>query len=154
MSQRFDRLRIRQLDQSLASFRQLNAKQPPEGGWARAIRESLGMSQRQLAERMGVSKTTVYSAERNEARGAIKLESLEALADGLDCDLVYAFVPSESLEATLEKRAEEVAGKLVEAVSTSMELEEQGVPYEERRRQVAELALELLAKRPADFWDD
>jgi len=112
------------------------------------------MSQRQLAERMGVSKTTVYSAERNEARGAIKLESLEALADGLDCDLVYAFVPSESLEATLEKRAEEVAGKLVEAVSTSMELEEQGVPYEERRRQVAELALELLAKRPADFWDD
>jgi len=154
MSQRFDRLRIRQLDQSLASFRQLKAQQPPEGGWARAIRESLGMSQRQLAERMGVSKTTVLSAERNEARGAIKLESLEALADGLDCDLVYAFLPRDSLEASLEKRAQDLAGKLVDAVAASMELEEQGVPDEERRRQVAELASELLAKRPADFWDD
>jgi predicted DNA-binding mobile mystery protein A len=154
MSQRFDRLRIRQLDRSLVSSRPLEERRPPQGGWARAIREALGMSQRQLAERMGVSKTTVYSAERNEARGTIKLESLTALADGLDCDLVYAFVPRESLAATLERRAEEVAGKLVEAVSTSMELEEQGVPDEERRRQVAELASELLAKRPADFWDD
>jgi len=154
MSQRFDSLRRRQLDHSLASFRSLKAIQPPEGGWARAIRESLGMSQRQLADRMGVSKTAVHSAERNEARGTLKLESLQALAAGLDCDLVYALVPRDSLEASLRKRAQELAGKLVEAVSASMELEEQGVADEERRRQVEELASELLAKRSADFWDD
>jgi len=112
------------------------------------------MSQRQLADRMGVSKTAVHSAERNEARGTLKLESLQALAAGLDCDLVYALVPRDSLEASLRKRAQELAGKLVEAVSASMELEEQGVADEERRRQVEELASELLAKRSADFWDD
>jgi len=129
-------------------------RRPPEGGWARTIREAIGMSQRQLAERMGVSKRSVQSAERNEARRKIQLESLQGLAEGLDCELVYAFVPRESLQASLEKRAAELAGKMVETVSTSMELEEQGVPDDERQRQIEELAAELLASRPRDFWDD
>ena len=150
MSQRFERLRVRQLD----SFRSLMERKPPEGGWARTIREAIGMSQRQLAERMGVSKRTIQSAERNEARRKIQLESLQALAEGLDCELVYAFVPRESLQASLEKRAEELARRMVETVSTSMELEEQGVPDDERQRQIEELASELLASRLRDFWDD
>lgn len=154
MSQRFERLRVRQLDQSLDSFRSLMERKPPEGGWARTIREAIGMSQRQLAERMGVSKRTIQSAERNEARRKIQLESLQALAEGLDCELVYAFVPRESLQASLEKRAAELARRMVETVSTSMELEEQGVPDDEKQRQIEELASELLASRLRDFWDD
>lgn len=154
MSHRFERLRVRQLDQSLGSFRSLMERRPPEGGWARTIREAIGMSQRQLAERMGVSKRTIQSAERNEARRKIQLESLQALAEGLDCELVYAFVPRESLQASLEKRAEDLARKMVETVSISMELEEQGVPDDERQRQIEELASDLLASRPRDFWDD
>ena len=154
MSHRFERLRVRQLDQSLGSFRSLMERRPPEGGWARTIREAIGMSQRQLAERMGVSKRTIQSAERNEARRKIQLESLQALAEGLDCELVYAFVPRESLQASLEKRAENLARRMVETVSISMELEEQGVPDDERQRQIEELASDLLASRPRDFWDD
>ena len=154
MVQRFDRLRVRQLDQALDSFRGLMERRPPEGGWARAIRESLGMSQRQLAERMGVSKTNIQSAERNESRGKIQLDSLAALAEGLDCEFVYAFVPRESLQASLERRAEELARQAVGRVSASMELEEQGVPDDERRQQIEELAVDLLTKRPRNFWDD
>lgn len=154
MSHRFERLRVRQLDQSLGSFRSLMERRPPEGGWARTIREAIGMSQRQLAERMGVSKRTIQSAERNEARRKIQLESLQALAEGLDCELVYAFVPRESLQASLEKRADDLARRMVETVSISMELEEQGVPDDERQRQIEELASDLLASRPRDFWDD
>ena len=154
MSQRFERLRIRQLDQSLEPFRSLRDRRPPEGSWARAIREALGMSQRQLADRMGVSKSTVQSAEKNEARGRVQFESLESLANGLDCDLVYAFVPRESLQASLEDRARECAARIVDSVSTSMELEEQGVTADERERQIDELAAELLVSRPRDFWND
>jgi len=112
------------------------------------------MSQRQLADRMGVSKSTVQSAEKNEARGRVQFESLESLANGLDCDLVYAFVPRESLQASLEDRARECAARIVDSVSTSMELEEQGVTADERERQIDELAAELLVSRPRDFWND
>ena len=112
------------------------------------------MSQRQLAERMGVSKTTVNSAERNETRGTIRLDSLTALANGLDCELVYALVPRRSLQATLSNRAEEMARRLVDSVSSSMELEEQGVGDEEKQRQIEDLAADLLRDRTSAFWDD
>ncbi|MCK5483997.1 MAG: mobile mystery protein A [Gemmatimonadetes bacterium] len=154
MTKAFKELRVRQLDESLALLQGLVQERPPRGGWVRAIREALGMSQRQLAERMEISKTTVNSAERNEARGTIQLDSLAALADGLDCELVYALVPRRSLQATLASRAEESARRLVNRVSSSMELEEQGVRDEEKQRQIEDLAAELLRERARSFWDD
>ncbi len=154
MTKAFKELRVRQLDEALALFQGMVQERPPRGGWVRAIREALGMSQRQLAERMEISKTTVNSAERNEARGTIQLDSLAALADGLDCELVYALVPRRSLEATLASRAKESARRLVNRVSSSMELEEQGVRDEEKQRQIEDLAAELLRERARSFWDD
>jgi len=112
------------------------------------------MSQRQLAARMGVSTTAAQSAERNEARGKIQIDSLQALAEGLDCELVYALVPRESIQGMLERRATQLAAGMVNRVSTSMELEGQGVSKEERQIQIEELAGNLLRDRPKIFWDD
>jgi predicted DNA-binding mobile mystery protein A len=154
MTKQFEKLRVRQLDEALSPFQPLRQRKPPRGGWARAVREALGMSQRQLAERMGVSKTAAQSAEKNEARGKIRLDSLTALAEGLDCELVYALLPRQSIQHTLEKHAEERAGRIVYRVSSSMELEEQGVPDEEKQRQIEDLAAGLLRERPKNFWDD
>ena len=154
MTDQFKKLRVRQLDEALEPFRSLGQLELPRDGWARAIRKALGMSQRQLAERIGVSTTSAQSAERNEARGKIQLDSLEALAEGLECEFVYALVPRDSIEGMLEQRATELAGRMVNRVSTSMELEEQGVSEEEKRRQIEELAVRLLRDRPKHFWDD
>ncbi|MFG1690584.1 mobile mystery protein A [Gemmatimonadota bacterium] len=151
---RFEHLRIRQVDSSLEPLRHIRDVSPPDAGWARTIREALGMSIRQLAERMGVAKTTVATLERNEASGAIKLGSLKALGEALDCDLVYALVPRTSLEETVRKRARRVAERTVRRVSYSMELEEQGIPVPEWERQVAEHAERLWHDPPRDLWDD
>ena len=147
-------LRIRQLDDTLSPFRILRQRPPPKPGWIRTIREALGMSLRQVAERAGLSKTAARSAETNEAKGTIQLNSLRTLAEALNCDVVYALVPRESLARTLEQQAERRAGELVEQVSTSMELEAQGVPEEERRRQVKEKVSDFLRDRGRGFWDD
>jgi len=111
------------------------------------------MSLRQVAERAGLSVTSVQSAELNEMKGSIQLDSLRKLADVLECDLVYALVPRSSLAATLERQAMERAERIVGRVSDSMDLEAQGVPEPERQRQVAELAEALLRERGRDFWD-
>ena len=154
MTDQFQELRVRQLDEALGSLRSLRLLRPPTEGWARAIRNALGMSQRQLAARMGVSTTTAQSAERNEARGKIQIDSLQSLAEGLDCELVYALVPRESIQGMLERRATKLAAGMVNRVSTSMELEDQGVSETERQSQVEELARNLLRDRPKIFWDD
>lgn len=154
MTDQFQELKGRQLDEALGPFQSLGLRRSPREGWARAIRKALGMSQRQLAARMGVSTTTAQSAERNEARGKIQIDSLQSLAEGLDCELVYALVPRESIQGMLERRATKLAAGMVNRVSTSMELEDQGVSETERQSQVEELARNLLRDRPKIFWDD
>ena len=146
-------LRIRQLDEALEPFDFLRRRPPPLTGWAKAIREALGMSIRQMSRRTGLSRTSISSAEAGEAKGTVQFDTLQGLADALDCDLVYALVPCSSLARTLEAQAEKKAAQLVGRVADSMELEAQGVPDEETKHQIKELATTLLRDRGRDFWN-
>ena len=119
----------------------------------RTIREALGMTTRQLAARTGKSKTAVLSTERNEASGTVQFDTLQNLADALDCDVVYAIVPRTSLGERLDRQACMVASQTVGRVSASMELEEQAVSEDQRARQIAELAEKILCVRKRYFWD-
>ena len=150
---RTEKLQIRQLDDVLASFKELRERHPPDSGWTNVVRETLGMSIQQLATRIGMSKTAVASAENNEARGTVQMDTLRRLADGLECDLVYAIVPRTSLQDSIEKQALKKAGLLVGRVSDTMELENQGVSDSERRIQIEEIAEEILQTKGRDFWN-
>jgi predicted DNA-binding mobile mystery protein A len=150
---KFKDLQIRQLDEALTPFRVLRQHPPPRQGWVRTIREALGMSLRQLAERTGSSKTAVKSVETNEARGTIQLDSLQKLAEAMECEVVYALVPRSTLSQMIGQRARRKAESLVERVSESMELEAQGIPAAERHRQIEEIVADILRDRRRDFWD-
>jgi predicted DNA-binding mobile mystery protein A len=77
----------------------------PVRGWIRAIRESLGMTATQLAARMGIVQSSVTELEKAEARGAAQLSSLKRAAEAMNCSLVYAFVPNDTLESFLLQQA-------------------------------------------------
>ena len=146
-------LRIRQLDEALAPFDPLRRRPPPATGWAKAIREALGMSLRQMSRRTGLSKTSISSAEAGEAKRTVQFDTLQRLADALDCDLVYALIPRSSLAQTLEAQAEKKAADLVGRVADSMELEAQGVPDAATERQLKDLVATLMRDRARYFWD-
>jgi len=146
-------LRIRQLDETLSPFQALRHRPPPRGGWARTLREALGLSVRHVAERAGLSKTAVRSAEANEAKGTVQLASLRRLAEAMDCDVVYALVPRTSLSRSVELQAGRIAERLVRRVSESMDMEAQGVPEAERQRQVRDMVSDLVRDRRRGFWD-
>ena len=60
-----------QLQMTLVKFKQLfNISIPPKG-WIRAVRNALGMSGRQLAERMGVTKQRTSFIEMQEIDGTV-----------------------------------------------------------------------------------
>jgi predicted DNA-binding mobile mystery protein A len=125
----------------------------PRGGWLRAIREALGMTQTYLARCAGVSRQSLQDFERAEAERRITLESLDRLAKTMGCRLVYALVPDEgSLDAALTQRAEEVADGLLKATDHSMQLEAQGVVATERKRQRKRLVASLLSGNPRALW--
>jgi predicted DNA-binding mobile mystery protein A len=120
----------RALDRVLAPYRTLNPRRPPHG-WARAIRDAFGMTASQLGARMGVTQPTIQKLERSEQEGTIQLSSLRRLAEALDCELVYAFVPRAPLEQIYATAAGAVARRELGAIDHSMALEDQAVEVAE-----------------------
>lgn len=149
--ERFRRLRARQVEGATAELRTAS-RALPAGGWVRAVRESLGMSLSQLAERLGVAAQSVHALERREVAGSVTLDALRKAADALDADLVYAVVPRRPIPELLRRQAERVAEVTVGRVAHSMALEDQVVTEQERRRQVQELADEFMRKPPRSLW--
>jgi predicted DNA-binding mobile mystery protein A len=124
----FRNLRLRQLDRALAPFRATVSIPRPPKGWVRAIREAIGVSSGELAQRMGTSRQLCLQQEKAEAEERITLKSLRTLANALDCDLVYALVPrAGSMQELVENRARTQAKRNVLGVEHSMALEDQAV---------------------------
>ena len=144
-------LRRKQLDKSLQKLSGLSV---PRDGWIKEVCQALGMTTRQLAKRVGVSQPVLVRMEKGEVQGTISINSLKKIAKALDCDLVYALVPKESLDETVKRRAKKVAEKLVQEISHSMELEKQGISKDSKEDQVKELSDQLVREMNAVLWDD
>jgi predicted DNA-binding mobile mystery protein A len=126
MRNEFRNLRLKQLDRSLAPYRAARKITRPPKGWIRAIRQALGVSSGELARRLGTSRQLPLQLEKGEAEDRITLRSLRAVANALDCDLVYALVPrADSMQELIEARARSEAKKHVLEVEHSMALEDQ-----------------------------
>ena len=99
---------------------------------------------------MGVTQPTVQKLERSEQEDTIQLGSLRRLAEALDCELVYAFVPRKPLAQTYETAARAVARQELGAISHSMALEDQAVDdadEDDRLRRFIEEELD-----PREVW--
>ena len=82
-----------QLDASLQRFSHLRNAPPPPKGWIRAIRNALGMTAKQLANRLGVAQQAVARIENGELEGSVTIKTMRRIAERLDCVFVYGFVP-------------------------------------------------------------
>jgi predicted DNA-binding mobile mystery protein A len=119
-------------DKELAPIKALNITTPP-AGWIRAIRTALPMSQAELATRLSINQKSLHALEASEAKKTIRLDSLEKVADALDCDLVYALVPRDSLENQYRDRAHSIASAQLAGIANTMALEGQSVTVTEKK---------------------
>lgn len=129
---------------------------PPPSGWIKAIRGSLGMTAKQLSQRLGISAAGVIQLEKREPTQKVTIESLEKAAQAMGCRLVYALVPQEpgvSLEDIIERQALKTAARILQDVSHTMQLEAQGTSNDELKKQVRRLANELVLKSDSRIWD-
>lgn len=153
MVKKYQKTSLDQLDVTLARFASLRDLPPPKKGWIRAIRDALGMSGRQLGQRMGVSKMWAGDMERLEATGATTLKTLRRAAEAMDCALVYALVPKTTLKETMLKQARRKVRQDMARASHSMALEDQALTNDEAAKATETAAADLLNKLPKTFWD-
>ncbi len=116
----------KQLDRRLTPLRQMKLVPPPKG-WLKAIRESLGMTARQLASRMDVGLSRIPLIEAAEVTGSTTLRTLRQAATAMNCSFVYAFVPIEPLDDMLRERAIQKVRRDVGRLDHTMRLENQAL---------------------------
>jgi predicted DNA-binding mobile mystery protein A len=142
-----------QLTESLQKLYPLVKNKRPSKGWIRSIREALGMSGRQLAERIQVTPPRIPEMEKSETQGNITLKSLRRAAEAMECELVYAFVPKTNLETSLRIQAQKTAKQNLKVVSHTMRLEDQGLTAKEEAKQLNRLVAEWVKDPPRWLWD-
>lgn len=147
-------LQLQQLNNKMLKFATLKQVAIPPTGWIKAIRTAFGMSMLQLGNKLSITKQGIMDIEKREMEGSITIKSLKELGRALDMQLVYGFVPNDgSLDALIERRATELATKIVNRTSNTMTLEDQGNSNYRIKKAIKERAEEIKNEMPKILWD-
>ncbi len=154
MKSKHKNLAREQLDRTLKQFRSLQEIVPPRKGWVRAIRDALGMTGEQLARRLGVKKQRVSRIEQDEKLGNITIKTLRNVAEALDCNFVYGFVPNQTLEKMVENQARTIAQKRMSRSDQLMRLEQQELSEVEKEKVLEKMITEIINEMPKSLWSE
>ena len=147
-------LQLQQLNSKMLGFATLKQVAVPPTGWIKAIRTAIGMSMEQLGNKLFVTKQGILDIEKREKDGSITIKALKEIGRALDMQLVYGFVPNDgSLDALIEKRAHELASKIVLRTANTMKLEDQGNSKNRIAKAIKERAAEIKNDMPRMLWD-
>lgn len=138
-----------QINRRIESIRTLKEKTFVREGWIKYMRSALGLTLEELAKLLSVTKASVAQAERREVDGEVSLSTLKKMAEAMDCDLVYAFVPRKNMNTFIHDKAMDKARKALKIADLHMKLENQKVQGDEHER-VERLAKKFLEK--GDIW--
>ena len=148
------KLQIDQLESRIKRFSHAQELPNPPTGWIRAIRLALGMSLKQLANKLTITSQSVQEMEMREKEGSITVRSLREAARALDMELVYGFVPNEgSLEKYIDKKARSLAEKIVFRTSITMKLEDQENTNQRLKKAIEERVINIKKELPKALWD-
>ena len=148
------RLIIEHLDAKILELKKVENLVIPSSGWVYSIRQALGMSMRQLGNRMGITPQSVKEIEAREQNETISLKVLRQFGKSLNLKLIYGFIPqSGDLEDIIEKRAYELAMEIVNRTSISMKLEDQENNPARIQKAIKEKANEIKIDMPKYLWD-
>lgn len=138
-----------QIQRRLEELRAVKDKTIIREGWIQYMRTALGLTLSELGKLAGVSTASVAQAERREVEGQVSLTTLKKMAEAMECELVYAFVPKKDMKTLIHDKAFEKAQKTLGLADLHMKLENQKVEGNERER-IERLAQKFIEK--GDIW--
>lgn len=142
------------LDAKLSTLSFGKQEDIPSRGWVRAIRQALGMSTVQMARRLNVSQPRITALEKAEMNRTLTLESLEKAAEALECSVVYALIPRNTLTQIVEERALFKAKKMMGRIDQTMALEGQNLDMTTLQEDLKGMANDFIHTHYRQLWDD
>ena len=121
------------------------------GDKIRTIREALGMTQAQLAERSGMTQSMVAGIETGE-RNNPSFATINKLAEALNCSFISQLSPKKDIPVFLEEQSDRLARKIVAISSGSSAIELQSPSPKSVEEQILQIKKDLLGKHKSALW--
>ena len=115
----------------------------------RFLRKALGLTQKQMAGKLGVSQPTYVNMEKNIS--SANISTIKRIAGELNCGLQIVLSPAEPFDNYIKKQAQKRAKELLDRTRSNMALEEQDPGDKEYKRRYDEL-VEELCEDPKLVW--
>lgn len=141
-------IEIRALDRKTADLQSYKNIIPKGKSWIGTIREAIGMTALQLANRLGVTQPRISAMEKNEKN--MKISTMEKVAAAVDCDFVYYFKPKTSFQDIVETQAKQKAEAILKTVNLNMALEDQSIAAKEA---VDDMVSDFINNNTKQIWD-
>lgn len=141
-------LQIRALDKKTFDLKSAKNIVPQPSGWIKTVREAIGMTVSQLANRLGVTQPRITKMESNEDN--LKLSTMKKAAEAMNCEFVYYFKPKTTFQNLVDEQAQKKAAEVLKTVNVNMALENQEIAEDEA---VKDFASDLINTKIKQIWD-
>ena len=149
-----EKLKILQISKKFKSINRIASWVKELGNWheqIRLIREALGMTQKQLADRINSTQKIISRLENNETNPTIK--TLTKVANNLNCCLLISFIPKTEINSTIQKLAARKAQQLVNQSAANAAMELQKPNNQIILQSKDELKNDLINTRRSSLWE-
>ncbi|OGF50935.1 MAG: hypothetical protein A2044_05470 [Candidatus Firestonebacteria bacterium GWA2_43_8] len=146
----YKELRVAQMSDTL----QKGINTPIENiGWQiKSIRETLGMTQKQLARRIGVKQSVISRIEKKSENCSLK--TIFKLLAALNCSFSGFIVSKEKLYDYIVKAAEKKASEILKRTLANMAMEKQA-PYKAAlSQQFEDFKKEIIIDPGPGLWEE
>ena len=150
LKNRLKRLKLKQVSDSLDRKETITIYQL--GNKIAQIRTSLGLTQKQMAKRLGIKQPTYNVLEKHTEKS--ELRTVEKILSILNSHLLVVIAPDESLEKTVLKQAEKKAVKILSRAYSNMALEQQSPGRKNYDERLKELIEEIKSNPDSSLWED
>ena len=121
------------------------------GDQIRTIREALGMTQTQLADRSGLTQSMIAEIEGGR-RNNPSFATINKLAEALNCNFISQLSPKKDIPVFLEEESDRLARKIVAISSGSSAIELQSPSPKVVKEQILEIKKDLMGKHKSSLW--
>ena len=139
-------------EMALSRLEPLNTRthEPSPGDWIRILRDSLRMTQAELASRAKITQPHLASIESGKTDPQIS--TLKRIFDAMSCDLVLEPRPRKAIKEVLRGRARGVALKRLKQSMGTMALEHQAPEADVFKQLLEKRTDEILTDRREKLW--
>lgn len=116
------------------------------------IRNSIGMTQKQMAKKIGISAPTLNKIEKNIESSS--LNTISKIANVLNLEVMVSFLSREPLKVLVKRQAEKKAKKIINHAYSTMSMEEQAPSKKTYAQKLKELIEEFNNNPDSSLWED